>query len=859
MKTVQETRLYYERLTFTSIELNLLFTNIASLSSNNSLGSINSTSTDHTSDTVAPNNDSVVDGLSGMHYVNKSIDNHNIPTEPDDVRDALWIVIPISIIYSTIFVIGVLGNVITCIVISKNKSMHTATNYYLFSLAVSDLLLLLTGVPQEVYLLWYRYPYPFDNNVCILQGFAAETSANATVLTITAFTIERYVAICKPFRSHTMSKLSRAIRYILAIWVIAMCLAVPQALALEIDEQFSMCTVRRDQQRHVFTISTVIVFVIPMCVLTILYVLIGLQLRRSKVMKRGTALGSSIRLKHTIFKKNSHRTIVSINYQNDSPQHYSESMLMQQQPLQARISLPGSINASGNNVSSMVANDTGMVPIERSLMVNNVHHQLVEQTNSLLSEDGRINYSNRVQYHSTRHVVKMLVAVVIAFFLCWAPFHAQRLFAVYGGDQNNNEAIRIAFEIVTHISGILYFVSTCINPVLYNIMSHKFREAFKETLKNYLYRRSGHQLRQRMFFRNVSLRSSSINSFSMNTCSSVCCTTNYPLQQSSIFNETTTITASPMNEPCSNQNPIRYREIDVARLKRPLVVSFRKIPPTTVNSSPEPRQIGAHRCNTRRQFFHSNEQRTTKLSSASDADLVSYRKHCCLQEMLLDHTQMHPSKATSENNPDSLDFSSCWTRYGNNFPTVRSTKHRWFPIKYLTESNRFKYSPRESMTATSTADERSIECHRQTKTPRSHLAAHHTPTQLKCKYDLYPQLRNVYHSSNSRLTGNTLHLDDGSDALQTGKLLPVHPKEETSSSDVKTHSEWDVSDKKLPNSKSIESFSSCDEDKLKTEKAPLRELSINTYPSQPTVAARKASASKYHSLPSVFKLDNNFR
>ncbi|XP_065072878.1 pyrokinin-1 receptor-like [Ochlerotatus camptorhynchus] len=477
---VQKTRLYYGRFTFTTIELNLLFTNISSLSTSVSNASF-ANGTDPTTDVVSPNDD-YAGGLSGIYYVNNGNVNHNIPTESDDVRDSLWIVIPISIIYSTIFVIGVLGNVITCIVISKNKSMHTATNYYLFSLAISDLLLLLTGVPQEVYLLWYRFPYPFDNNVCILQGFTAETSANATVLTITAFTVERYVAICKPFRSHTMSKLSRAVRYILAIWVIAMCLAVPQALALEIDEQYSMCTVRRDQQRHVFTISTVIVFVFPMCVLTVLYVLIGLQLRSSKVMKRGTQLGSSVRLKHTIFKKNSHRTIVSINYQNDSPQHYSESILMQQQqqqPLQAQLSLPGSIGISNANVGSL-GNDDGKVPIERS-MANNIH-LLVEQTNSLSSEDGRINYSNRVQYHSTRHVVKMLVAVVIAFFLCWAPFHAQRLFAVYGGDQNNDEAIRRAFEIVTHISGILYFVSTCINPVLYNIMSHKFREAFKECL-----------------------------------------------------------------------------------------------------------------------------------------------------------------------------------------------------------------------------------------------------------------------------------------------------------------------------------------------------------------------------------------
>lgn len=49
------------------------------------------------------------------------------------------------VIYAIIFVLGVLGNVVTCIVIAKNRSMHTAVNFYLFSLAVSDLFLLLTG------------------------------------------------------------------------------------------------------------------------------------------------------------------------------------------------------------------------------------------------------------------------------------------------------------------------------------------------------------------------------------------------------------------------------------------------------------------------------------------------------------------------------------------------------------------------------------------------------------------------------------------------------------------------------------------------------------------------------------------
>ncbi|CAB0001669.1 unnamed protein product, partial [Nesidiocoris tenuis] len=69
-------------------------------------------------------------------------------------RDPLYIVVPMTILYSFIFVTGLVGNISTCIVISRNRHMHTATNYYLFSLAISDLLLLVSGLPQEMYYIW---------------------------------------------------------------------------------------------------------------------------------------------------------------------------------------------------------------------------------------------------------------------------------------------------------------------------------------------------------------------------------------------------------------------------------------------------------------------------------------------------------------------------------------------------------------------------------------------------------------------------------------------------------------------------------------------------------------------------------
>jgi hypothetical protein len=93
------------------------------------------------------------------------------------------------------------------------------------------------------------------------------------------------------------------------------------------------------------------------------------------------------------------------------------------------------------------------------------------------------------------------VAVVLAFFLCWAPFHAQRLMATHVSESPTYSE-EIIFAILTHISGITYYVSATINPILYSIMSLKFRQAFKDTLGRICGHRpsSGNQFDERTYF-----------------------------------------------------------------------------------------------------------------------------------------------------------------------------------------------------------------------------------------------------------------------------------------------------------------------------------------------------------------------
>lgn len=92
-----------------------------------------------------------------------------------------------------------------------------------------------------------------------------------------------------------MSKLSRAVKFVMAIWLLALCLAVPQAIQFGIIYDYgendtapvldsARCSLQWTLIEHAFEISTILFFVMPMSIITVLYVLIAIKLRRSSLL-----------------------------------------------------------------------------------------------------------------------------------------------------------------------------------------------------------------------------------------------------------------------------------------------------------------------------------------------------------------------------------------------------------------------------------------------------------------------------------------------------------------------------------------------------------------------------------------------
>uniref|UniRef100_A0A8C6BVV1 G-protein coupled receptors family 1 profile domain-containing protein n=1 Tax=Monodon monoceros TaxID=40151 RepID=A0A8C6BVV1_MONMO len=110
--------------------------------------------------------------------------------------------------------------------IGRYRDMRTTTSLYLGSMAVSDLLILL-GLPFDLYRLWRSRPWVFGTLLCRLSLYVGEGCTYATLLHMTALSLERYLAICRPLRARVLVTCRRVRAVIAALWAVALLSAGP--------------------------------------------------------------------------------------------------------------------------------------------------------------------------------------------------------------------------------------------------------------------------------------------------------------------------------------------------------------------------------------------------------------------------------------------------------------------------------------------------------------------------------------------------------------------------------------------------------------------------------------------------------
>ncbi len=143
-----------------------------------------------------------------------------------DSSQHLWFKVIISILYITIFLVGVSSNLMTLFVMLRNKSMRTTTNLFLANLAVVDIfvcLLVLPFTPLSVFVESWSFGAVF----CHLVPMLVSTSVYVSTFTLASVVIVRYLAITYP---DAKVKVFVPVLVIVATWIVAALLTLPIAI-----------------------------------------------------------------------------------------------------------------------------------------------------------------------------------------------------------------------------------------------------------------------------------------------------------------------------------------------------------------------------------------------------------------------------------------------------------------------------------------------------------------------------------------------------------------------------------------------------------------------------------------------------
>ncbi|XP_017091263.2 thyrotropin-releasing hormone receptor isoform X4 [Drosophila bipectinata] len=77
-----------------------------------------------------------------------------------------------------------------------------------------------------------------------------------------------------------------------------------------------------------------------------------------------------------------------------------------------------------------------------------------------------------------KQVVLMLGAVVLSFFVCLLPFRVLTLWIILSSDQTLHDLGLVRYYSLLYFCRIMLYLNSAMNPILYNLMSTKFRRGF---------------------------------------------------------------------------------------------------------------------------------------------------------------------------------------------------------------------------------------------------------------------------------------------------------------------------------------------------------------------------------------------
>ena len=141
-------------------------------------------------------------------------------------------VVFLSIAYGAVSLAAVIGNSAVLWFVVRSHRLRTVTNIFIGNLAIADILIGALAIPfQFVAALLQKWVLP--HFMCAFCPFVQIVSVNVSIFTLAAIAADRYLVVVHPLNLRITKE--RAKKIIIVIWMIAILVAIPAAIALKVN------------------------------------------------------------------------------------------------------------------------------------------------------------------------------------------------------------------------------------------------------------------------------------------------------------------------------------------------------------------------------------------------------------------------------------------------------------------------------------------------------------------------------------------------------------------------------------------------------------------------------------------------
>ncbi|XP_037809076.1 tachykinin-like peptides receptor 99D [Lucilia sericata] len=205
-------------------------------------------------------------------------------------RQVLW-----SILFGGMVIVATGGNLIVVWIVMTTKRMRTVTNYFIVNLSIADAMVSSLNVTFN-YIYMLDNDWPFGELYCKISQFIATLSISASVFTLMAISIDRYVAIMKPLKPRMSKRNNLAIAAV--IWLVSAIISCPMLLFFTTDvipskdglrtvcySEWPDGSTNHSHHEYIYNILFMILtYFLPIISMSVTYSRVGIELWGSKAI-----------------------------------------------------------------------------------------------------------------------------------------------------------------------------------------------------------------------------------------------------------------------------------------------------------------------------------------------------------------------------------------------------------------------------------------------------------------------------------------------------------------------------------------------------------------------------------------------